>query len=105
MFGKTSKRTRKVEFITADKPRKKPSQSEEEATARQFAAFCAFAQMVEHNDSANVTDVREYKFAHGSTRYEADVEYTDSITGKRFAYTLNVAVIPSDLGRIEVAKS
>ena len=95
--------TNKVNFISADRPRKKPSETEQEEYARKHQAFCYFAQMFEHNDSANVTDVREYKYVHGATRYEADVDYIDPKTGKRMAYTLNVAVIPSDLARVEIA--
>jgi len=105
MFEKISRTIsgRKVDFLTADRPRKKPTASQQEEIVRRHIAFTALAQCIEKTDRANVTDVREYKYAHGSTRYEADVDYWNA-DGKLIRYTMNVAVIPSDLARIELRK-
>lgn len=90
---------RKVDFITADKPRRKPEVSEQEENMRRHVAFTALAQCIEKTDKACVTDVREYRYVHGSTRYEADVDYKNT-EGKTVRYTMNVAIIPSDLGHV-----
>ena len=83
-------RTKKVQFIKVDEPRKKPSASLEADQARLHSAMCHRAMFTEHSDRANVTDVRRLKTPKGDI-FRADVDYVNE-NGTRVRYTLNCVI-------------